>query len=127
MVACIDMAFSADMAAALSPSYQCFFKPPPSFLGLGLGLGLEFQRKGRKLRRHFNLVISAQLSNSFSFSFGLDSPVRNCFSFSTCFLFSAYDTLLSAFLSVDLLELAILMRVLKFDNGCEKVIKIMVM
>ncbi|XP_027941402.1 NAD kinase 2, chloroplastic-like [Vigna unguiculata] len=79
MVACIDMAFSADMAAALSPSYQCFFKPPPSFLGLGLGLGLEFQRKGRKLRRHFNLVISAQLSNSFSFSFGLDSPNLNSF------------------------------------------------
>ncbi|KAG2389896.1 NAD kinase [Vigna angularis] len=77
MVACIDMAFSADMAAALSPSYHCFFKPPPSFLGLGLGL--EFQRKGRKLRRHFNLVISAQLSNSFSFSFGLDSPNLNSF------------------------------------------------
>ncbi|CAJ1971924.1 unnamed protein product [Sphenostylis stenocarpa] len=73
MVACIDMAFSADIAVALSPSYQCFFKPPPSFLGL------EFQRKGRRLRRHFNLVISAQLSDSFSLSFGLDSPNLNSF------------------------------------------------
>nr|KYP40236.1 hypothetical protein KK1_038430 [Cajanus cajan] len=75
------MPFSADMAAALSPSYQCFFKPPPSFLGLGLGLGLgfEFQRKGRRLRRHVNLVISAQLSNSFSLSFGLDSQNLNSF------------------------------------------------
>ncbi|XP_020202419.1 NAD kinase 2, chloroplastic [Cajanus cajan] len=81
MVACVDMPFSADMAAALSPSYQCFFKPPPSFLGLGLGLGLgfEFQRKGRRLRRHVNLVISAQLSNSFSLSFGLDSQNLNSF------------------------------------------------
>ncbi|KAG4954374.1 hypothetical protein JHK87_039968 [Glycine soja] len=77
MVACIDMAFSADMTAALSPSYQCFFKPPPS--GLGLGLGFEFQRKGRRLRRHLNLVISAQLSNSFSLSFGLDSQNLNSF------------------------------------------------
>ncbi|RDX71594.1 NAD kinase 2, chloroplastic, partial [Mucuna pruriens] len=81
MVACADMAFSADMNAALSPSYQCFFKPPPSFLGPGLGLGLgpgfEFQRKGRKLRRHLNLVVSAQLSNSFSLSFGLDSTNMN--------------------------------------------------
>ncbi|KAL2584373.1 hypothetical protein GLYMA_14G154600v4 [Glycine max] len=75
MVACIDMAFSADMTAALSPSYQCFFKPPPS----GLGLGFEFQRKGRRLRRHLNLVISAQLSNSFSLSFGLDSQNLNSF------------------------------------------------
>ncbi|KAK7385141.1 hypothetical protein VNO78_30853 [Psophocarpus tetragonolobus] len=73
MVACIDMTFSADMTAALPPSYQCFFKPPPSFLGLGLGF--EFQKKGgRRLRRHFNLVIRAQLSDSFSLSFGLDSP-----------------------------------------------------
>ncbi|KAK8473176.1 hypothetical protein PHAVU_001G070700 [Phaseolus vulgaris] len=76
MVACIDMAFSTDIATALSPSYHCFFKPPPSFLGLGLGL--EFQRKGRRRRRHFNLVISAQFSNN-SFSFGLDSPNLNSF------------------------------------------------
>ncbi|TKY56106.1 NAD kinase 2 [Spatholobus suberectus] len=79
MVACIDMPFSADMTAALSPSYQCFFRPPPSFLGLGLGLGFDFQRKGRRLRRHLNLVINAQLSNSFSLSFGLDSPNLNSF------------------------------------------------
>ncbi|KAH1215226.1 NAD kinase 2, chloroplastic [Glycine max] len=59
-------------------SYQCFFKPPPS-LGLGLGLGFEFRRKGRRLRRHLNLVISAQLSNSFSLSFGLDSQNLNSF------------------------------------------------
>ncbi|XP_027368108.1 NAD kinase 2, chloroplastic-like isoform X2 [Abrus precatorius] len=71
------MAFSADMTAALSPSYQCFFKPPQSFLGLGLGF--EFQKKGRRLRRHLNLVINAQLSNSFSFSFGLDSSNLNSF------------------------------------------------
>ncbi|KAK7320974.1 hypothetical protein VNO77_30985 [Canavalia gladiata] len=77
MVACIDMAFSADITAALSPSFQCFFKPPPSLLGLGLGF--EFQRKGRRLRRHLNLVIRAQLSNSFSLSFGLDSPNLSSF------------------------------------------------
>ncbi|KAK7301428.1 hypothetical protein RJT34_12292 [Clitoria ternatea] len=83
MVACIDMAFSRDMSAFLSPcsSYQCFFKRPPLFmgLGLGLGLGLEVLKKGRRLRRHLNLVISAQLSNSFSLSFGLDSPNLNSF------------------------------------------------
>ncbi|KAJ1378074.1 Protein-tyrosine phosphatase-like [Sesbania bispinosa] len=80
------MAFSVDMTGVLTPSYLCFFKPPPSLsnarvLGLGLGLGFEFQRKGRRLPRHLKFVIGAQLSKSFSLSFGLDSPVSNSNSF----------------------------------------------
>jgi hypothetical protein len=82
MVACIDMAFSV----ILSPSsYPCFFSKPASFLssntrllglGPGLGLSFEFQKNGRRiLRRQLKFVISAQLSKSFSFTFGLDSPV----------------------------------------------------
>ncbi|KAJ1397081.1 Protein-tyrosine phosphatase-like [Sesbania bispinosa] len=82
MVACIDMAFSVDMTGVLTPSYLCFFKPPPSLSNarvLGLGLGFEFQRKGRRLPRHLKFVIGAQLSKSFSLSFGLDSPNSNSF------------------------------------------------
>ncbi|XP_061372176.1 NAD kinase 2, chloroplastic [Gastrolobium bilobum] len=70
----------------LSPSYLCFFEPPPSLanarifgFGFGLGLGFEFQRKGRRLRRHLKFVISAQLSKSFSLNFGLDSRNLNTF------------------------------------------------
>ncbi|KAL5071118.1 hypothetical protein RYX36_022005 [Vicia faba] len=79
MVACVDMAFSV----ILPPSYSSFSKPasflsntrfPGLGLGLGLGLGFQFQRKGRTIRRHLKLLIGAQLSNSFSFTFGLDSP-----------------------------------------------------
>ncbi|KAK2399456.1 NAD kinase 2, chloroplastic [Trifolium repens] len=80
MVACIDMAFSV----ILSPSsYPCFFSKPASFLSSNtriLGLSFEFQKNGRRiLRRQLKFVISAQLSKSFSFTFGLDSPNLNSF------------------------------------------------
>ncbi|KAI5394348.1 NAD kinase 2 [Lathyrus oleraceus] len=76
MVACVDMALSV----ILPPPY--LFSKPASFLSnsraLGLGPGpgptSEFQRKRRRIKRHLKLVIGAQLSNSFSFTFGLDSP-----------------------------------------------------
>ncbi|XP_057442671.1 NAD kinase 2, chloroplastic-like [Lotus japonicus] len=82
MVACVDMAFSD---VVLPPSScLCFFKPPPpssSQLTNAriMGFGFEFHRNGRrKLRRkHLKFVITAQLSNSFSLSFGLDSPSFN--------------------------------------------------
>jgi len=80
MVACIDMAFSVVNSTS---SYPCLFSnyspffTNNRFLSLGLGLGFEYQRKGRRIliRRHVKFVISAQLSKSFSFTFGLDSPV----------------------------------------------------
>ncbi|KAI4307232.1 hypothetical protein L6164_030441 [Bauhinia variegata] len=95
MVACLftcrcHMAFSVDLslssppaAGVFSPSYICFFKPPPSFgngklFGFGLGFGYELQRKG-KLRRKLKFVISADLSKSFSLNFGLDSQSLNSF------------------------------------------------
>lgn len=81
MVACIDMAFSVVHSTY---SYPCLFSNSSSFFTnnrfLGLGLGFEYQRKGRRiLRRHVKFVISAQLSKSFSFTFGLDSPNLNSF------------------------------------------------
>ncbi|XP_027189515.1 NAD kinase 2, chloroplastic-like isoform X2 [Cicer arietinum] len=90
MVACINMAFSVDTTVILSsPSHPSFSKSFPLFtntriLGLGLGLGFDFQINGRRrrrtsIRRQLKLVIAAQLSNSFSFTFGLDSPNLNSF------------------------------------------------
>lgn len=86
MVACVDMAFPV----LLSPPYLSFSKPASSLsntripglgLGLGSGLGFQFQSKRTRIRRHLKLLIGAQLSNSFSFTFGLDSPVSPSFIF----------------------------------------------
>ncbi|XP_054788703.1 NAD kinase 2, chloroplastic-like isoform X2 [Prosopis cineraria] len=84
MVACLctcHMAFSVDMSlppspvtAVISPSYLCFFKPPRSFCS-GTVFSFEFQRKERPMRQ-LKFVISAELSNSFSLNFGLDSQLR---------------------------------------------------
>ncbi|KAF7816813.1 NAD kinase 2, chloroplastic-like [Senna tora] len=72
------MAFSIDvnltppaLTGVISPSYLYFFKPP-QFLGNSRVFGFDFQRRVR-LRRQLKFVISAELSNSFSFDFGLDS------------------------------------------------------
>ncbi|KAI9097452.1 hypothetical protein K1719_025223 [Acacia pycnantha] len=87
MVACpctCHMAFSIRMsltpspvAGVISPSHLCFFKLPQS-LGNGTIFGFEFQRKARP-RRQLKFVISAELSNSFSLNFGLDSQHLNSF------------------------------------------------
>ncbi|XP_028781552.1 NAD kinase 2, chloroplastic [Neltuma alba] len=78
------MAFSVDMsltpspvAGVISPSYLCFFKLPHAF-GNGTVFGSEFQRKARP-RRQIKFVISAELSNSFSLNFGLDSQSLKSF------------------------------------------------
>lgn len=91
MVPCLytcHMAFSVDMnllpppaaTGVFSPSYLCFFKPPPSsgngrIFGFGLGLGFEWQRNKGRLRRQLKFVISAELSKSVSLNFGLDTQV----------------------------------------------------
>ncbi|XP_028757565.1 LOW QUALITY PROTEIN: NAD kinase 2, chloroplastic-like [Neltuma alba] len=92
MVACLcacHMAFSVDMSLPtspairlLSPSYLCFFTPSSSsgngkVFGFGSGLGFEWQRK--KGRRRLKFVFNAELSNSFSLNFGLDSQNVNSF------------------------------------------------
>ncbi|QHO47363.1 NAD kinase 2 [Arachis hypogaea] len=72
-------------AGAFWPSYLCFFKPsPPPLANAGIfRFDFVFQRKNKsgRLRRPFNFFVSAQLSNSFSFNFGLDSSNPSSFQF----------------------------------------------
>ncbi|XP_019430484.1 PREDICTED: NAD kinase 2, chloroplastic-like isoform X1 [Lupinus angustifolius] len=73
---CHVASFAVDMNSPATVT-GVLFKPPPS---LGNARIFEFQRNGRKLRRRFlKFVISAELSNSFSFNFGLDSMHLNSF------------------------------------------------
>lgn len=73
--------------AAGPPSPAIFhlgsLKPPQTQLSacprlVGLGFRFELRRKERS-RRRLRFVVSADLSKSFSLSFGLDSQVADCF------------------------------------------------
>ncbi|KAK7275611.1 hypothetical protein RIF29_16730 [Crotalaria pallida] len=75
---CHMASFSVEMNSPAPVAGAFLLKPPPSLCNARV---LEFQRKERrKLHRRFlKFVVSAELSNSFSFHFGLDSLNLNSF------------------------------------------------
>lgn len=58
----------------------------------GFGFRFKLQRKNEWVRRRVKLVVSAELSKSFSLNLGLDSQVSfwHCFFFSSGYLFGFF-------------------------------------
>ena len=66
-------------SSSASPSHLCHFKPThfsasPRVVGFGFGFGF---RPKERFQRRVKFVVNAELSKSFSLSFGLDSQVTH--------------------------------------------------
>lgn len=81
----------------------------------GFGFRFKLQRKNEWVRRRVKLVVSAELSKSFSLNLGLDSQV----SFWHCFFFHL-DTYLGFFFVFDLLVNVFWFCILVFDEMTQK-------